>query len=83
MTEYLNEQLTNRLIGRGSPYKWPLRSPDLTPIFQCTYDIQTTVYERKVNRREDLHNRILDAAWRINDLYVLRNVQIILNFKYP
>jgi hypothetical protein len=32
VTEYLNEQLTDRWIGRRGPQNWPLRSPDLTPL---------------------------------------------------
>jgi hypothetical protein len=50
--EYLNEQFTDRWIGRGGPHNWPLRSPDLTPLdfHVCGY-IKNMAYERKVDRR--------------------------------
>jgi hypothetical protein len=31
VTEFLNDRLPYRWIGRGSLQNWPLRSPDLTP----------------------------------------------------
>jgi hypothetical protein len=41
------------------------------------------VRERKVNGREELHERIFDAARRKNDPDVVRKVKNILNFKHP
>jgi hypothetical protein len=57
--EYLNEQFPDRY----GPQNWPLRSPDLTHL-----DLRkkNTVYERKVNRRDELYHRISDAARRMN-----------------
>jgi hypothetical protein len=80
-TEKQNGKFPDRWIGRGDPENWPLRSPDLTssryPRF-C-YCMKSTVCERKVKRREELHLRIFYAARRINDP---RKIQI-MNFKYP
>jgi hypothetical protein len=41
------------------------------------------LYERKVNRREELRDWIVCAERRMNDPDFLRKVPIILNFKYP
>ena len=30
--DYLNRTYTNRWIGRGGPFQWCARSPDLTPV---------------------------------------------------
>jgi hypothetical protein len=33
---WLNEHFDERWIGRGEPFRWPPRSPDLTPLdFFC------------------------------------------------
>jgi hypothetical protein len=44
--------------------------------------MKNKVYEGKVNITDELHNRILDAARRINEPDV-RKVHIIPKFKYP
>jgi hypothetical protein len=41
--------------------------------------MKNMMYERKVNRREELH-QIFDAARRVNDPDDLREVKINLNF---
>jgi hypothetical protein len=58
--------------------------PTSLPVdFQVRGYMKNMVYERKVNRREELHYRIFDAARSRNDPEVLRKVRIILNFKHP
>lgn len=41
------------------------------------------VYERKVNRREKLHDRFFDTSRRMNDPTVVHKIEIIFNLKYP
>lgn len=65
---YLNEQFPERWIGRGGPQTWPPRSPDLTPLDFCVWGwMKSIVYEKKVNTREELLDRIADAATRIKN----------------
>jgi hypothetical protein len=60
--EYLKQQFPNRWIGRGGQQNWSMRSPDLTPL---DYH-ENMMYERKVNRRQEVHPRIFYAVRRIN-----------------
>ena len=61
--EYLNEAFKNRWIGRGGSIAWPPRSPDLTSLdfFLWGY-LKSVVYETPVESREDLVDRIFNAA---------------------
>lgn len=74
--EYLNEEFRGRWIGRGGPYQWPARSPDLTPLdFYLWGHMKALVYKKKPQSREELIQRIQDAAEQIrNDRATLRKV---------
>jgi hypothetical protein len=72
---YLRKHFSDLWIGHGGPQNWPLRSPDFTPcVFPCL-----GLHECKVNRGDDLHDRIFAAARRLNGPYVLHKVHIILH----
>lgn len=60
---WLNTNYGERWIGRGGPVAWPPRSPDITPMdfFLWGY-IKDIVYATPVNTREELIQRIRDAA---------------------
>lgn len=62
MTEKLNEQFTDRRIGRGDPKNLPPHSPEHPPV---NY-IARTMFERKAKRHQELHYGILVAASRAN-----------------
>lgn len=72
--EYLNVAYPNRWIGRGGPYAWPPRSPDLTPLDYYLWGyLKSLVYEVKVNTRAELIQRIQDACEQTrNNHQVLR-----------
>ena len=73
--QYLNHIFPNRWIGSGSAQNWPPRSPDLYPLNYHVWGyIKAMVYAHKVNTREELFQRILSAARRINNAAVLRKV---------
>ena len=66
--EHLNRTYPNRWIGRGSTINWPPRSPDLTPLDFCLWGwMKSEVYKRKVNTRDELLGRIMDAAALIRE----------------
>lgn len=71
----LNASYEGRWIGRGGPINWPARSPDLTPLdFFLWGTIKEYVYRERVNSREELQNRIVEAFASINEEMV-RNAQ--------
>ena len=46
--QHLNDTFPNRWIGRGSTINWPPRSPDLTPLDFCLWDLmKSEVYRKK------------------------------------
>ena len=49
VSEYLNESLPNRWLGRCGPFAWPPRSPDLTPLdyYLCGH-MKSLVYDTNV-----------------------------------
>nr|XP_022904788.1 uncharacterized protein LOC111416879 [Onthophagus taurus] len=60
---FLNTHFGDRWIGRGGPHPWPPRSPDLTPLDFCLWGwMKSLVYARKVDTRDALLDRILNAA---------------------
>lgn len=67
----VNQQLTNifddRWIGPNGPWKWPPRSPDLTPLdyFLWGY-VKSQVYSRPLESRQELINRIRACLTNIN-----------------
>jgi len=67
---FLKYRFPGRWIGRGGPYNWPARSPELSPLDYYVWGwMKELVYSVKVGTRDALLGRILDAADRI------RNVQ--------
>jgi len=54
--------------------KWPPQSPDLNPLGY----IKAMVYAHNFNTREELFQRILSIARRINNAAVLRRFTISL-----
>ncbi|KAK4319067.1 hypothetical protein Pmani_009961 [Petrolisthes manimaculis] len=63
VNEYLHQEFPGRWIGRGGPYPWPARSPDLTPLdFHHWGYMKSLVYKKKVNSREELLQEIKETA---------------------
>lgn len=75
VTAHLNQQFPHRWIGRGGPINWPARSPDLTPLDYCIWGwMKDIVYQVRVQTRDELIQRIFDAATSIRNEHVkLRN----------
>ena len=58
--EFLNNNYTNRWIGRRGPIAWPARSPDLNPLdFYLWGHLKTIVYDTPM---EVIRNRIIAAC---------------------
>ncbi|EZA61385.1 hypothetical protein X777_12292 [Ooceraea biroi] len=58
----LNASFERRWIGRGGPVSWPARSPDLTPLdFFLWSTIKQYVYHERIDSREELQNKIIEA----------------------
>ena len=65
---HLNEQYPGRWIGRGGPHLWPARSPDLNPLDYNLWGwMKDLVYQEKVETREALIQRIVNAATHIRN----------------
>ncbi|GBN88492.1 hypothetical protein AVEN_94996-1 [Araneus ventricosus] len=63
----LNATYPTRWIGRGGPVAWPPRSPDLKPLdIFFWWDMESFVYETRVDSAEDLVARIVVVADKIN-----------------
>lgn len=64
---FLDVQFPRRWIGRRGEIEWPARSPDLTPLdyFLWGY-LKSKVYATKPNNLEELRNRIMQEAARID-----------------
>jgi hypothetical protein len=68
VTQYLNEQLPDQWIGHDGPQNWPPLSPDFNPRdFHVWAYIRNVVYESKLGTRDEIVQRISDAARRVND----------------
>lgn len=78
ITEFLNNTFPGSWIGRFGPYKWPARSPDLTPLdfFYWGY-VSSKVFDNIRERPTDvqeLKRRIIEASRRIK-IRQLQNVR--------
>lgn len=78
VTEFLNNTFPGRWIGRFGPYKWPARSPDISPLDyfywgNLSSKVFDNVRERPVNV-EDLKIRIIEASQSIT-IRQLHNVR--------
>lgn len=61
--DHLNETFPHRWTGRGSEFQWPPRSPDFNPLdFYVWGYMKSMVYAEPINTRDELWNRIQDAA---------------------
>ena len=66
--EFLNNNYTNRWIGRIGPIAWPARSPDLNPIVSHLWGrLKAIVYDTSVATVEVLLNRIIAACEKIRN----------------
>lgn len=79
MSEYLNEQIPNRLLWWSTDGDTAVPAPHSPLDFQVLGDNKNMVYECIVNRIDKIH-QIFNAARHMNDIEVLCKVQIILNF---
>jgi len=65
---YLNRVFPHRWIGRGSEFPWPSRSPDLNPLdFSIWSQMKASVYKETANSREELLQKIQEAANEIKN----------------
>lgn len=66
--QLLDARYPNRWIGRGGPFAWPPRSPDLTPLdYYLWGHMKSLVYETPILSEEDLIGRIVEASERIRE----------------
>ncbi|KAK3892936.1 hypothetical protein Pcinc_003242 [Petrolisthes cinctipes] len=82
VNEYLHQEFPGRWIGRGGPYTWPARSPDLPPLgFHHWGYMKSLVYKKKVNNREELIQEIKETARVIknNPTVVTKVIQTVLD----
>lgn len=57
--QFLDNQYPNRVIGRGSLFSWPARSPDLTCLdFYLWGTLKNLVFREKPTTRENMKERI-------------------------
>jgi len=74
--QFLDERFPNRWIGRSGPIAWPARSPDLTPLdYSIWGQMKALVYATPVNTREDLIQRITNAAQQIRNTITTRTTK--------
>ena len=76
VTAWLNHVFRRRWIGSHGPIPWPPRSPDLSPLdFYVWGHLKQEVYRERIDTREQLQQRIHNAAHRITqNRNTLRNV---------
>ncbi|XP_031332785.1 NADH dehydrogenase [ubiquinone] iron-sulfur protein 2, mitochondrial-like [Photinus pyralis] len=71
----VNRLFPNRWMGRGGPFPWPARSPDLTPLdFFLWGRVKDIVYQQRPTTRENMKERIRNACRLLNENEVLRAV---------
>jgi hypothetical protein len=73
---YPNVHIAGRRIGRGGPMNWP---PDISPLdfHAWGYLGKEKMYKSKVGTKDELLQRIFDAARHVNDATV-RKVTLAL-----
>lgn len=73
---WLNTNFNGRWIGRNGPIAWPPRSPDLNPLdFFLWGHMKQLVYAEPIDTLEQLTERIINAALRIQNEQAFENVQ--------
>lgn len=71
---HLDTNYPGRWIGRGGPFRWPPRSPDLTKIdFFLWGFVKNEVYKFPTTTKEDMKNRIRNVFQNVT-IATLRNV---------
>ena len=66
VSQWLDQNLPGRWIGRGSPVAWPARHPDLTPLdFFHWGCMKENVYETEIASREELVSKINTTVMEI------------------
>lgn len=69
----LNNMFNDRWIGTNGPWKWPPRSPDLTPLdFYMWGYLKSVVYSTPVHTKRELQERIENAITSLNRGQLLR-----------
>lgn len=72
----LVEMFEDRWFGYRGPWRWPARSPDLTPLdFYLWGTIKTIVYATPATSKEDLMNRVR-AAFQQLDPHEIRRATV-------
>ena len=65
VSQWLDQHLPGRWIGRGSPVAWPARSPDLTPLdFFHWGCMKENVYKTEIASREEFVSKINTTVMR-------------------
>ena len=59
--QFLNQEFSNRWIGRGKPFHWPPRLSDLTPLDCLWGHVKTIVYATKPSSLEYLNAKITNV----------------------
>jgi len=68
VTNFLNYRFPGRWIGRCGPHHWPAKSSELSPLDYFVWGwMKEIVYSEKLETREALFGRILDAADHIRN----------------
>ena len=69
----LNNMFDDRWIGRNGPWRWPARSPNLTPLdFYLWGHLKSVVYSSPVNTRQELQERVINAINSLHGAQLLR-----------
>ena len=86
----LDEAFPNRWIGRGGPFNWPARSPDLTPMdFFFWGHLKQYIYQKEqIQNEEELNDRIHEGLATITNEMIkesgqnlLRRVRLCIQFE--
>jgi hypothetical protein len=64
--QHLNQTFGEQWIGRGGPFSWPARSPDLNPMDILLWGhLRSSVYSSPVSDLEVLQQRVENACQKI------------------
>ena len=82
--QFLNQQFSNRWIGRGSPVRWAPRSLDLAPLDLFLWGhVKNQVYKTPAKNMSDLKERIIDeikSISKVTSMNVFSNIVKRMNF---
>ena len=78
--DYLNTEFPNHWIGGGSQTPWPARSPDFNHLGFCIWGyMKSLVYGETINTREQLWQRIQNAAESFQNEHLLFKIMRSFN----